>query len=135
MTTETTDRDGQVIFYMGGSSADLFIDDVSLMQTSTYVDYDNIDLSPLKNGDFTNGMEGWSSYIHFDANATISEQNEALNIDITNAGNEMWSVLAEYPSLTLAKDVMYQLSFDAKSTVDREIEVTFEDANYSRYLR
>ncbi|WP_241657236.1 carbohydrate binding domain-containing protein [Halobacillus salinus] len=134
MTTENSDLEGQLKFYMGQSASDVYMDDVELMQTSTYVDYDNIDLTPLTNGDFANGMDAWSEYIHFDANANVDVQKEVLTIDITNAGNEAWSVLAEHPGLELAKGVTYKLSFDARSSIARDIEFTLEDAQYSRYL-
>ncbi|WP_407690375.1 carbohydrate binding domain-containing protein [Salimicrobium halophilum] len=133
MTTETSDLESQLIFYMGEANADVYMDNVKLMQTSNYVDYDDIDLNPLSE-DFSEGMADWAPYIHFDANATVDVQNEALTVDITQGGNEAWSVLPEYPGLELAKGVTYQLSFDAKSSVARDIEVTMENASYQRFL-
>ncbi|KGP91078.1 licheninase [Pontibacillus chungwhensis BH030062] len=134
MTKELSDLDGQLIFNMGGTAVNVYMDDVRLDQTSSYVDYSEIDLSPLKNGDFSEGMDPWTNYIHFDANATIEVKDEALSVDITNAGNETWSVLPEYAGLDLIKGLKYELSFDAKSSVPREIEVTLENAGYYRYL-
>ncbi|KGX89684.1 hypothetical protein [Pontibacillus marinus] len=43
-------------------------------------------------------------------------------------------VLPEYLGLELVKGVTYQLSFDARSSVASEIEVTMENANYQRFL-
>jgi len=133
MTTEASDLESQLIFYMGNAPADVYMDNVELMQTSTYIDYDDIELKPLSE-DFAEGIEGWSSYIHFDASATVDVKDEVLAIDIEQAGNEAWSVLPEYPGLELVKGVTYQLSFDAKSSVAREIEVTMENASYQRFL-
>lgn len=134
MTKEMSDLDGQLIFNMGGDAANVYMDDVRLDQTSSYVDYSDVDLSPLTNGDFLEGMKLWSNYVHFDANANVEVVDEALNVDITNAGNETWSVLVEQPGLKLSKGISYELSFDAKSSVQRDIEVTLENAGYYRYL-
>ncbi|WP_345242689.1 carbohydrate binding domain-containing protein [Pontibacillus salipaludis] len=131
MPEETTDLDGQLIFNMGGVASDIYLDDVRLDQT---INYDNVDLNPLTNGDFSAGLESWGQYVHYDANAEVGVVNEALHVDIESAGNETWSVLAEQGSLDLVKDVTYKLSFDAKSSLARDIEVTLENAAYNRYL-
>ncbi|WP_226582703.1 carbohydrate binding domain-containing protein [Halobacillus litoralis] len=123
MPETVSDEEGQLLFKLGGQSDEVYLDDVSL-----------VDKAPLKNGDFSRGMESWSSYIHFDAGADVFVKDEALNIDIVNGGNETWSVLAEQSGLSLSKDVSYTLSFDARSTSAREIEVTLENAAYHRYL-
>ncbi|GGD22628.1 carbohydrate binding domain-containing protein [Pontibacillus salipaludis] len=134
MTKDMADLNGQLIFNIGGAAANVYMDDVRLDQTSTYVDYSDVDLSPLTNGDFSEGMDGWGAYIHFDATATAEVVNEALLVDIENAGNETWSVLPEYAGLELIKGLKYELSFDAKSSVPRDIEVTLENGGYYRYL-
>lgn len=133
MTKEASDLESQLIFFMGTASSDVYMDNVELMKTSTYIDYDNIELTPLSN-DFAQGMAGWEPYIHFDANATVGVKDEVFTIDITQAGNETWSVLPQYPGLDLIKGVIYQLSFDAKSSVTRDIEVTLENSSYHRFL-
>ncbi|MCA0984272.1 carbohydrate binding domain-containing protein [Halobacillus yeomjeoni] len=135
MTTETTDLEGQLLIHLGGAVSDISIDDVRLIQTSSYIDYDNVDMNPLSNGDFSAGMDGWSSYIHNEgAVASVDVQQEVLKVDITNGGKYAWSVLAEHPALSLTKGVTYQLTFDAKSTVSRDMEVTVENAGYHRFF-
>ncbi|KHE66872.1 carbohydrate binding domain-containing protein, partial [Halobacillus sp. BBL2006] len=129
MPENTTDLESQLWFKLGGQSEAVYLDDVSLVQTSNPVE-----LQPLKNGDFANGLEAWSPYIHFDANADVSTIDEMLNVDIENAGNEKWSVLVEQPGLSLSQDTTYILSFKAKSTLPRDIEVTIENAAYQRYF-
>jgi Carbohydrate binding domain len=88
----------------------------------------------LKNGDFASGLDPWSSYVHFDASANLSVVDEKLNLNIENAGNEAWSVLVEQGNLNLGLGLTYELSFDARSTVARNMEVTLENAEYHRYL-
>lgn len=126
---EQGDDFGQLLFKLGGKEGNVYLDNVKLMKTSI-----DVELEPLKNGDFTSGLTSWSNYIHFDANAVINADNEQMNVSITNAGNEAWSVLAEQPGLLLGNGLTYELAFDVKSTVNRDIEVTLENAAYTRYF-
>ncbi|WP_066173636.1 carbohydrate binding domain-containing protein [Bacillus marinisedimentorum] len=134
MPTDVSDEFSQVLFKMGGHDGDVYLDNVKLLQTSEYIDYSEVDLYPLHNGDFSAGLAPWSSYVHFDADAVISEQDQALQVNIPNAGNETWSVLVEQGNLALAKGVAYELSFDARSTAERDMEITIENAGYHRYF-
>ncbi|WP_237458402.1 carbohydrate binding domain-containing protein [Pontibacillus yanchengensis] len=134
MPTDITDREGQLVFQLGGAEADVFLDNVKLVRTTDYIDYSDVDLTPLENGDFAAGLENWSNYIHFDAEAEVNADGEVFHADIENAGNETWSVLLEHPNMTFSKNVTYNVSFDARSTVSRDMEVTLENANYNRYL-
>ncbi|WP_394217741.1 carbohydrate binding domain-containing protein [Halobacillus trueperi] len=120
---------GQLRFLLGGEDGDVALDNIRMIQTSVIV-------APIKfqNGDFSQGVEPWESYIHFDASADVAVVDEELKIAIENAGNETWSVLTEQKNLSFSKGAAYTLSFDAKSTLARDIEVTLENANYTRYL-
>lgn len=129
MPENVADENGQLRFLLGGQEGDVVLDNIRMIQTSK-----PIDPSPLKNGDFSSGLESWVPYIHFDAVAEPSVMEEELFVNITNAGKEPWSVLLEQPGLSLNKDVTYTLSFDARSTVERDIEVTLENENYHRYF-
>nr|WP_255574582.1 carbohydrate binding domain-containing protein [Halobacillus sp. Nhm2S1] len=120
---------GQLRFLLGGDNGDVTLDNIRMIQTSVIVAPIN-----FQNGDFSQGMEPWGSYIHSDANADVSVVDEELKIAIENGGNETWSVLAEQAGLSLSKGAAYTLSFDAKSTLARDIEVTLENAAYTRYL-
>jgi beta-glucanase (GH16 family) len=124
-----SDEYGQLLFKLGGVSGDVYLDNVRLFKTSV-----DVELEPLKNGDFSSGLDFWSQYIHFDAQANLSVTDEKLNVNIENAGNEAWSVLVEQGNLNLVQGVTYELSFDARSTVARNMEVTVENAGYHRYL-
>ncbi|MCA1054055.1 carbohydrate binding domain-containing protein [Rossellomorea aquimaris] len=124
-----SDDFGQLVFKLGGTNGDVVLDNVRLMKTSL-----DVEVEPLINGDFTLGLDLWSSYIHFDANASVTGENEQMNVHIINAGNEAWSVLAEQANMKLGQGLTYELSFDAKSTVARNIEVTLENTGYFRYF-
>lgn len=134
MIEDLSDPEARIVFNFGGGDADVYLDDVVMLKTSNIPDYGNIDLYPLKNGDFNDGLNAWSNYVHFDAAAQIGVENGEAKVGITNEGNETWSVLLEQGNLDLAKGVVYELSFKARSTKQREAEVTVENAQYNRYF-
>lgn len=134
MKEDLSDPEAQIVFNFGQGDADVYLDDVVILKTSNKPDYGNIDLSPLKNGSFTDGFSSWGQYIHYDANASITVENGEAKAAITHEGNETWSVLLEQGNLDLAKDVVYELSFKARSTNNREAEVTVENAQYTRFF-
>ncbi|GGF27528.1 hypothetical protein GCM10010954_28260 [Halobacillus andaensis] len=128
-TMPESDSNGQLTFMIGGQPEDVYLDNVRMIQTSS-----NIELYPLKNGDFSSGLDHWTEYIHFDAQANVSADEGVLNVDIQEGGNEDWSVLMEQKDLSLTKGITYVLSFVASSSVARDIEVTLENADYHRYF-
>ncbi|WP_354020812.1 carbohydrate binding domain-containing protein [Exiguobacterium sp. PvP048] len=79
-------------------------------------------------------MNFWSSYVHYDAQAVVSNVNDATKLAIVSEGQEPWSVLLEQGNLQLVKGQTYQLTFKASSTVARPLEVTVENAAYTRYF-
>lgn len=127
--TQTAD-DNQLVFDFSGQAGKISLDDVELIDVTPVP----VDPSPLKNGSFANGLTSWSSYVHYDAQAAIEAVNEAARIQIGAEGQEPWSVLLEQGNLSLAKGKTYELSFTASSTVPRPIEVTIENASYTRYF-
>ncbi|CAM4093924.1 carbohydrate binding domain-containing protein [Mesobacillus thioparans] len=134
MPEDVSDSEAQLVFSFGDEVGDVYLDDVVLLKTSNIPDYGNIDLYPLKNGDFSDGLSSWGNYVHYDASAVISVDNGEAKAAISNEGNETWSVLLEQGNLSLAKGVVYELSFAARSTKERNAEITVENAQYNRYF-
>jgi hypothetical protein len=134
MPENVTDSNGQIVFNLGGHDADVYLDDIVLIKTSDIPDYGNIDLFPLKNGHFEDGLTSWSQYVHYDANAAITAENGEAKVVITSEGNETWSVILQQENMPLAKGVDYEVSFEARSTKQRDIELTLENAQYTRFL-
>jgi beta-glucanase (GH16 family) len=134
MPEDVSDSEAQLVFNFGNEVGDVFLDDVVLLKTSNIPDYGDIELYPLKNGDFASGLDAWTNYIHYDAAAGISAENGEAKVAISNEGNETWSVQLIQGGLSLAKEVVYELSFEARSSVERDIEATIENAQYTRYL-
>jgi beta-glucanase (GH16 family) len=134
MPEEVSDPEAQLVFSFGDEVGAVYLDDVVLLKTSNIPDYGNIDLYPLKNGDFSDGFSSWGSYVHYDAGAEVKVENGEAKAAIGSEGNEPWSVLLEQPNLSLAKGVVYELSFSARSTKERKAEVTVENSVYTRFF-
>lgn len=127
---QETDLLSQLQFVLGSAKGTITLDDVQLLDVTPV----EVDPSPLKNGSFAEGLTHWGSYVHFDAQAAVEAVNEAAQLSITQEGQEPWSVLMEQGGLELHAGQTYVVRFDAKSTVARNMEVTIENAAYTRYL-
>ncbi|OIJ17433.1 beta-glucanase [Anaerobacillus alkalilacustris] len=134
------DVEGQLVFLLGGNNSDIVIDNVKMVRTSN----NNAGVSfeqafPLKNGNFSSGLDSWDKHIQGDhepgtSNATIEVGDGELKASITNEGWEPWHVLLMQNGMRLSGNQTYVLEFDAKSTVDRKVEVVLENAAYNRYF-
>ena len=125
-----TDREAQLIFLLGGSNSVVYIDDVSLICTT--VDYTGVELYPLNNGDFSLGLTGWTTFTQpgSTAAANFSVENSEAKISVSNVGSGEWHVMLFHPNIAISKGITYEFSFDAKASVDRDIQVTIENDNY-----
>jgi beta-glucanase (GH16 family) len=126
-----SDTDSQLVFKLGGNNNDVFIDDVSLFKG---IDYSQIEVYPLKNGDFTHGLFSWTPYSIEGASASTSVLNGEAKVSISNPGNKPYSVMLNQESFKLSKGVEYTLSFDARATAARNMEAVVDNASYTRYL-
>ncbi|MHA6485186.1 carbohydrate binding domain-containing protein [Paenibacillus sp. strain BS8-2] len=132
MPAGVTDREAQLDILIGGSAAHVYLDDISLVRTSNRnVDFSGIDLYPVKNGEFYFGLDGWEPFTQGGA-ATFSGAGGEAVIDVTNVGSAGWNIMLNQSNLQLAGGLSYVLSFEASSSVDRDIEVSLENAGYVR---
>jgi beta-glucanase (GH16 family) len=124
-----TDLESQLVFMLGGNTSKVYIDDVSLIKTT--VDYTGVELYPLKNGDFSQDFEGWEQFKQ-DADAAFSLENGKAKISAVNLGSNPWNIMLVQSGMSFSKGIEYVLSFDASSSVNRDILVTLENATYIR---
>ena len=59
------------------------------------------------------------------AAATIAVTNGQLVVDVTNVAGEPWHFMVKQKGMTLEKDTMYMLMFEAVATVERPIRAGF----------
>ncbi|NUU63654.1 hemoblobin-interacting domain-containing protein [Paenibacillus agri] len=132
MAAGTTDIEAILAFGLGGELGNISLDNVRLIRTTNNnVDYSGVKLFPLVNGDFALGLEGWEPFVQGGA-ATFSGEGGKAKITVSNPGGEAWNVMLNQSGLPLSKGFEYVLSFDASSTVARNIEVSLENAGYTR---
>ncbi len=134
------DAEGQLVFFLGGNDSDVVIDNVKMVRTTN----NNAGVTfeqafPLENGNFSNGLEGWDKHIQGDhepgtSNATIDVVDGELKASIESEGWEPWHVLLMQNGMGLSANQTYVLEFDARSTVDKKVEVVLENASYNRYF-
>lgn len=132
MPEGVNDQESQLIFELGGSSASIKVDQISLIRKSNHnVDYSEISMYPLINGQFESDLEGWEPFVQ-DASATFHTEDRMATIQIANSGGQDWNVMLMQPGLELSKGITYKLSFEAKSSEARNALLTLEDAAYQR---
>ncbi|MFC4737895.1 carbohydrate binding domain-containing protein [Bacillus daqingensis] len=96
-------------------------------------------LSPLRNGSFESGFDGWNTHLQgdFDGDsaASFTADDGEARIDVSNTGTNPWDIQLFQPDLELKDDVSYTLQFDAASTVDRKLEVAMDAGEAGGYYR
>lgn len=134
-----TDKKSITEFIMGNADGKVYIDDIELIRTTNNnVNYDGVDLYPIKNGDFSLGYNYWQTLDNqagskADFNIT-SDADKAAAIDVKALGTENWNVMLYSNDMELSKGVNYTLEFDAWADQSRDIVAKVEEnANYTSY--
>jgi hypothetical protein len=136
MPEGVTDVESITEFLMGNADGKVYIDDVRLIRTTNNnVNYNGVDLYPIKNGDFSLGYNYWQ---HLDqqggSQADFTITNEAATINVKALGTENWNVMLYSNDMKLSKGVNYTLEFDAWSDQARDIEAKIEEnVKYTSY--
>ncbi|MGM0523109.1 MAG: carbohydrate binding domain-containing protein [Bacillota bacterium] len=137
--TDVEDLNGQLVFFLGGSDADVMLDDVELIRlTNNNTSLTLEESFPLRNGRFNQGLEYFGVHNQGDHEptsvATLGVEAGAFVADIENTGWEPWHLMLMQNALTLKAGETYTVSFDASSTVERQVDVVVENAGYHRYF-
>lgn len=111
----------------------------------TYIDNVRIEEnSIIRNGRFDAGLTGWElfkdSSVESKASAaldSLSEEN-AIQVKIDDTGDADWKIQFKQNNVKLEKGKKYKLTFDAKSTLDRDIMYAIQrdgssDNNWDAY--
>ncbi|BCZ47759.1 hypothetical protein psyc5s11_38260 [Clostridium gelidum] len=136
MPKGTTDEEAITQFLMGDNIGTVYIDDIVLIRTTNNnVNYDGVDLYPIKNGDFSLGYNYWQTMDNQGGSkADFTTTNDAATIDVKALGTENWNVMLYSNDMKLSKGVNYTLEFDAWAKNPRDIVAKVEEnATYSSY--
>ncbi|MDR3594899.1 carbohydrate binding domain-containing protein [Clostridium sp.] len=141
MPKGTTDVNSITQFLMGNADGDVYIHDIQLIRTTNNnVNYDGVDLYPIKNGDFSLGYNYWQTMDNQGTPASkadfsiTDDANKAAAIDVKALGDSNWNVMLYSNDMKLSKGVSYTLEFDAWADQARDIVAKIEEnANYTSY--
>ena len=90
----------------------------------------------IKNGEFATGTSGWGTYKESGGKCTLSTENGALALKVSDVGEKNYSVQAFYDIIPLYQNGVYRLKYDISSTVDRYVEGMIQQngGKYTAYV-
>ena len=117
------DAENKLDFELGGAMNGI------LVSVPSVVTLDNVMIETLKqdellmNGDFeTSGWNTWMADWN-STSATVADDDGYIELDIADVGTENWNIQLFQEGYVLVDATTYRVSFEAMSTVDREINV------------
>ncbi|WP_226681728.1 Ig-like domain-containing protein [Sutcliffiella horikoshii] len=128
----------------GTTTITVTTDDGNMVDTST-VTVDIIpqltldQIFPLKNGSFSQELTNWSAWSW--KNESFIDEIQVVDgkakitvpqFDASGTGAEKWAVQFKQTELQLLENKEYLVSFDASSSVDREMELVVQNNAYNR---
>lgn len=136
MPGDSTDKNSKVTFIVGGAASTIVLDNIVLTrETNRNVDFSNVNCYPLINGDFEEGLKGWTTY-----GTSLSLADNTVNglkagkvLATGNSANNYDNMLI-YPDLSIYGGFTYKLSFKAKATKNATVSFCMEDSGYNKHL-
>ncbi len=131
-TTGGTVTDNDLAFLLGVAGA-TYIDNVKITESGTLI-----------NGSFTNGFTAWTPFADASVSTGVSyavdslTEDDAAGFTIQNTGTQNWHIQLMQHNVLMENGKTYRLSFDAKSTIVRDLEVGIQhdgsaDNDYTQY--
>lgn len=89
----------------------------------------------VANGDLSEGTQRWWLSIQEGGKGTITAANGILSVNIDNPGTRPWSVGVSHGDIVLEKNMVYEVSFEARSREIKQIVslVIMADKPYTSY--
>lgn len=89
----------------------------------------------IENGDFSNGTTKWNTYFNGGNAVIVVDEEGRLKVQITTLGTKEHSVQLYYDGFALETGCVYELSFDASASVEREVEyrIQINGGDYHAY--
>ncbi len=131
-----SDNEARIEFNMGIDDHPVWIGNVRLVEVDGIVDppAEDVVYYPLVNGDFSDGLNGWETISDSGGYATSSIANGEVKVTVGNQGSNPWSAMLIQNGLPITAGQQYVVSFDARSSVDRKIEIIAENGSYFRHF-
>lgn len=89
----------------------------------------------IPNGDFSNGIDNWETYLESGGKAEISNENGKLVTHVKKCGTKSYAVQTYNQSFALYQGGKYELKFDISSSIDRDVEamINLDGGDYHPY--
>lgn len=108
------------------------IDNISLVKTEAPKEEEEPEgTNLLKNGDFSDGEEGWSGEVISPAEGKWDFSQENATVKIANTGTAAWNVNLKQKNVTLKKGTVYEVKATITSDADRTAEFACMDSGSS----
>jgi beta-glucanase (GH16 family) len=92
----------------------------------------------LANGTFDADAAGWTSYFHDAAGVagSVAAEDGEMKVEVSRSGPDSWNAQIDYENATIEQNKSYRLSFDARASISRSIQVVVEHkgGDYQKYL-
>jgi len=121
---EESDKNGELRFNLGGNNIDVYIDNVVMKKTSS----DEVEGNLLLNGVF-NSLLSWKYEAYDPGSALFDNPDEQFRADISSVGTAGWNVQLYQDNVPLEEGQTYEVSFSAKSTVDRKVLIQLQEVD------
>ncbi|MEZ0536449.1 carbohydrate binding domain-containing protein [Caldicellulosiruptoraceae bacterium PP1] len=106
---------------------------INVFGKNVLLDYIEISKNLITNGEVKNDLNAFGTYVGNGANAKFENEKGRIKLTINNIGTTFYSVQLSQ-NLVLEKGKRYRVSFDAKSSIDRPVQVMIDNSsNYTRY--
>ncbi len=117
ITSDSTDSNSRLVFSMGLESADIDLDDISIINLNT-----NTEL--VLNGNFAAGNTSWWTYTNAEATTTYDYVNEQVfSTAISNPGTARWHVQLIQNNVPIINEHNYEITFRARAEQERLINL------------
>ena len=110
-----------------------FTDKTVSLKIEGAISLDNVKMvedAKIKNGSFNDSLSGYEVYVDKTAKATVGvdslKENNALDVTVDNTGADDWRIQIKQNNVLLEKGKKYKLSYEAKSSIGREIRVVMQ---------
>ncbi len=99
-------------------------------------DVNAVGMNRIKNGDFSDGIEGWGTYLNSGGYCDFTEVDGQGVADISKAGATNYGVQIFYDGFRLDEGGVYEFSYDISSSVERDFEsrIQINGSDYHPYF-
>lgn len=126
-----TDNNVELQFNMGGSNENVYIDNVVLTRV---LESDGVEGNLILNGIF-DSLAHWTTEFNHSQAVFGVDENGHFKVNITDVGYDTWAIQLYQSGVYLEQGEDYELSLDARSTIDRPVLLQLEHGtDYTTYF-